>query len=664
MRLFVTMLALALAIVVAAPKAEATGPVETLLYSFTSTNHDGESPRAALIQGSDGYLYGTTAEGGTSGNGTIFKIAVDGSGYQVIHDFAGGTSDGSTPTAALVQASDGNLYGTTASGGQFGDGVLFEIATGGTGYQVLHSFGATTSDGQSAFAGLIQASDGSLYGATAAGGTHGDGTVYRVGLGGSNYQVIESFGATATDANGPVAPLYQAPDGYLYGTAEDGGANGLGAIFKILPNGTSYQVIYSFAGGTADGASPAAPVVEASDGALYGITTYGGTGATVEGTGNGVIFKIDPDGSNCSVVHFLSSADGINPVAGLIAAPDGYLYGTTQGSSGATYGAIIRIAVGGGNFSVEYEFAGLPNDGSDPLGSMCLASNGELYGTTASAGQDNEGIVYSLQVPGLAAGPTGLSAVAGDEQVGLSWNVYPGASSYNIYRGTSPGGEDGTPIASVSNGASYINSGLTNGTSYYYKVTAVVSSIETALSAEVAATPATQTVLHTYDPGLQMISAPADYTGFAPWQVFDEGPITLAAWNGTFYAVSTISPITIQPGHGYWVRFAAQADMLDIGVDETAGQPVSLSLQQGWSLIGNPHAFTQAISGLSVQVGTNTYSFLNANKAGYIGATFYTWQPGDTTYEMLPASTGTLDPYLGYWIYVFQPCTLIFPGQT
>lgn len=659
-------LVLALATFAVTLKAQATGPVETVLYSFGTATNDGNSPRAALIEGSDGYLYGTTMFGGTHSNGTIFKIAADGSGYQVLHNFAGGVSDGSLPAAALFLASDGNLYGTTAAGGQYDQGVLFEISTNGGSFSVLHSFGATATDGEAPYAGLIEATDGNLYGVTGAGGAYGGGAIFRIAPGGSGYQVVRSLEASASDATAPVAPLYQAPDGYLYGTAERGGASGQGAVFKILPNGANYQVIHSFAGGTTDGASPVAPVVEAADGALYGTAVYGGTNATGDNTGNGVIYKIDPDGSSYSVVQYLSSADGINPEAGLIPAPDGYLYSTTQGSSGgATYGLIYRIPVGGGSFTDEYSFAGEPSDGSDPVAGLYFSSNGTLYGTTAGAGANNEGIVYSLQVPGLAPAPSGLSAVAGDSQVGLSWNAYPGGSTtYNIYRGTSSGGESGTPIATGITATSYIDTGLTNSTSYYYKVTAVVSSVETAQSAEATATPGTQTVLYTYASGLQMIGVPADYTGFAPWQAFDEGPITLAVWTGSAYAVTPASPANLLvPGQGYWVRFAAQADLLDIGVDETGTQAVSIPLSVGWNMIGNPDPSSVTASSLQVKNGSATYSIGNANKAGVIGATFYTWQPGDTVYVVLPISTSTLQPYLGYWIYAFKPCTLIFPGE-
>ncbi|HEX5324229.1 MAG TPA: fibronectin type III domain-containing protein, partial [Capsulimonadaceae bacterium] len=336
-----------------------------------------------------------------------------------------------------------------------------------------------------------------------------------------------------------------------------------------------------------------------------------------------------------------------------------------QGNGANTAGGIFTVDLGGTGFTSVYNFGGIANDGADPQASPVLGSNGQLFGTTAGGGANNQGTVYVLR-PGLLAAPTGLTAVAGDTQIMLTWNAVPGASSYNVYRSTTPGGEGATPITTGLTTPSFLDTGLSDGQVYFYKVTAVVSAVETAQSSEVSAQPLFTARLHSYSAGLQMISVPSDYTGFAPWQCFDAGPITLATWTNGAYVISPNAPANVLvPGAGYWVRLpVGGADLLNLGIINSGTGLVQVPLVQGWNLIGDPQPFDVSVAFLKVQTGSTIQSFLNANKAGIVGPSFYTFQPGDVAYEVLPASSSTLDEFKGYWVFAFKACTLIFPAAS
>src|SRR5439155_18572750 len=152
----------------------------SVLRRFTAVGGDGENPDGALVQGSDGALYGTTYSGGSNSVGTIFWLATNGTAYSVLHSFASTTGDGQRPRAALVEGWDGALYGTTYSGGGSSVGALFTLSKDGNGYRILRSFSNTGGDGQNPRGDLVIGSDGAFYGTTWAGGQLGVGTVFRI----------------------------------------------------------------------------------------------------------------------------------------------------------------------------------------------------------------------------------------------------------------------------------------------------------------------------------------------------------------------------------------------------------------------------------------------------------------------------------------------------
>jgi uncharacterized repeat protein (TIGR03803 family) len=215
------------------------GGTLTTLYSLCSKSGctDGEYTYAVPVQGTDGNFYGTTYLGGSKELGTVFKITPSGT-LTTLHTFDG--TDGSQPLAGLVQGPDGNFYGTTYYGGSQGDGEIFKITPSGT-LTTLHSFCSQTAckDGRNPFAGLVQAVDGNLFGTTYVGGTHGYGTVFKITPSGT-FKTLHSFCSQSgcPDGEFPQTGLVQATNGNLYGTTIIGGAYGSGAIFEITPNGT------------------------------------------------------------------------------------------------------------------------------------------------------------------------------------------------------------------------------------------------------------------------------------------------------------------------------------------------------------------------------------------------------------------------------------------
>lgn len=207
----------------------ASGGSETVLHSFANNSSDGGYPTAGLVKASDGNYYGTTNSGGSANKGTVFKITPTGV-ETLLYTFTGGT-DGGNPQNPLIQGSDGNFYGTTTGGGAHGDGTVFEITSSGT-ETVVYSFAGGTGDGSDPAGGLLQASDGNFYGTTNQGGSSGDGTVFEITPAGVE-TVIYSFTGGATDGAAPSASLIEGSDGNLYGTTSAGGPSGYGTVFKV-----------------------------------------------------------------------------------------------------------------------------------------------------------------------------------------------------------------------------------------------------------------------------------------------------------------------------------------------------------------------------------------------------------------------------------------------
>jgi uncharacterized protein (TIGR03437 family) len=299
----------------------------TTLYSFGAITN----PYGGLIQAADGNFYGTTSGGGAALVGTVFRISSEGI-LTTLHSFV--TTDGAVPYAGVVQGTDGSFYGTTTQGGASMKGTVFKIAPGGT-LTTLYSFGSTAADGASPFGGLVQATDGNFYGTTQVGGASGFGTVFKITPAGT-LTILHSF--SLTDGSAPYSRLIQAADGNLYGTASQGGTYISGTVFKITLSGT-LTTVYNFGStfGSTDGSGPYSALVQATDGNFYGTTLVGGT------NGAGTVFKLTPTGM-LTTLHSFVTTDGSEP-AGLVQAADGNLYGTTRGGGTNNNGTFFKLAL-------------------------------------------------------------------------------------------------------------------------------------------------------------------------------------------------------------------------------------------------------------------------------------------------------------------------------
>ncbi|HEV3273033.1 MAG TPA: choice-of-anchor tandem repeat GloVer-containing protein [Candidatus Methylacidiphilales bacterium] len=407
----------------------------TILHTFNdgSVTNDGRLPGCRLTQGSDGNFYATTETGGSAGDGTIYKITPQGQ-VAILHSFNDGSvaNDGQFPFNGLIQASDGNFYGMATSGGSANAGCVYTMTPQGV-VTILHSFGdgSVTNDGQTPNANLIQASDGNFYGTTSAGGSAGNGAAFKITAQGQ-LTILHSFGDGSVTGDGrvPESELVQAADGNFYGTTNTGGSAGNGTVYKITPQG-QVTILHSFGDGSVpnDGASPAQGLLQGPDGNFYGMTSSGGIGGA--SAGFGTVYKMTPQGV-VTILHRFNDGsvpdDGNDPAGDLILGLDGNYYGMTEfgGSNptpqdfGTGVGTIFKITPQGVT-TILHSFAdgSVLNDGQEPLGGLVQASDGTLYGTTFSGGDTGgDGTVFKF-APGL---PVITSPLTANGSVGLPFS--------------------------------------------------------------------------------------------------------------------------------------------------------------------------------------------------------------------------------------------------
>ncbi len=444
---------------------------QTLATYANFTQSNGAYPASALVLGSDGNFYGTTASGGFRNSGTVFKMTPNGS-LTTLYSFCiqASCADGSNPYARLVQGTDGNFYGTTQNGGAHVKGTVFKITPSGS-LTTLYSFcgQGACADGANPHAGLVQAGDGNFYGTTIS-GPQNTGTVFRITPDGTLTN-LHSFCSQPNCANGnsPYAALLLASDGVLYGTTSAQGSTLGGTVFKITLAG-DFTNLYTFCApmNCTDGANSSAELVEGTDGNFYGTTRQGGI------YGPGTIFSITPSGTLTTLYSFCaqlpSCPDGAFPYGGLLLAGDGSFYSTTELGGAANRGTIFKISPGGA-FTQLYSLGS--QDGSQPLAALVLAPNGSFYGTTQFGGLGSAGTVFNFSVlPSLTIfmptiGPPGrIVAISGQNLTGATSVTFGGVaatdftvdSKTHIHATVPPGAKTGkigvtTPLGSaLSNG--------------------------------------------------------------------------------------------------------------------------------------------------------------------------------------------------------------------
>ena len=355
----------------------------------------------------------------------------------VIHSFTAATNsgpfyfgytnvDGAFCKAALVRGSDDKLYGVAPGGGDFGSGTVFKLSRDGSDFTVLHAFttlppraGPSNSDGMIP-TGLISGNDGKLYGTASRGGSNGFGAIFKLNTDGSSFTNLHSF--AASDGQNPQGGVIQGPDGMLYGTAQNGGANGSGTVFKVGPDGQNFTVLYGFTalidGTNSDGIQPYSGLLLSGD-TLYGTARYGGPTGSIRASdqlpiGSGTLFSLKTNGTGFTVVHsfdtfsvehlFPTNKDGASPYSALILGKDGKIYGTAPEAGVGGYGTIFSAGTDGSNYTVLYAF-GTPlhtffgGYGLAPYGGLVEGDDGKLYGA-AYVGGYNAGTVYRLNRDG------------------------------------------------------------------------------------------------------------------------------------------------------------------------------------------------------------------------------------------------------------------------
>lgn len=393
-------------LLVAATAAASSGQTFKTLYNFCSINSggyclDGQNPEMTLVQGANGNLYGSTFNGGPGNHGTIFKITTGGK-LTTIYNFCSQAScaDGSNPQGGLLLSANGSFYGVTNQGGAYGYGTVFKITAAGT-LTTLHSFNQT--DGAYPEAGLIQATNGNFYGTTYVGGTYSQGTAFEITASGTLTTLHSFCGGLCTDGAGPTSGLIQATNGKLYGTAYSGG----GSCSPVTGGGTFYQLTLSGTLTTLDtfcqpnGFYPNSAPVEGANGDFYATTAAGGDGTN---TGDGTVYEMTSTGSLTSLYSFClqaGCADGSDPQA-LILATDGNFYGTTHyGGANNGAGTVFEIT-STGQLTTLHTFPNSGAQGLNPISALLLDTNGTFYGTTFSGGKNGSyGTIFSLAT-GLA----------------------------------------------------------------------------------------------------------------------------------------------------------------------------------------------------------------------------------------------------------------------
>ncbi len=410
------------------------GSSYTRLLDFNYNTTGGFPQGSLLYEGATGFLYGMTGQGGTYFDGTVFKIKTDGTGFAKLRDFSG-TADGIGPLGSLIQIGS-TLYGMCQQGGGNSRGSIFKIDTDGNNFIRLYDFSNGT-NGNSPRGALVY--DGTfLYGSTTQGGTNSSGTVFKIHPDGTNFQKIQDLdmntygpqpegtllldgttlygsrsgtftqlgGIYKLNTNGTGytrvlalqrsaynpggALLYYGTD--LIGLSSRGGATDDGVLFKIQPDGTGYKELMDFNGPTT-GIRPTGSLV--SDGAfLYGLAENGGT------NGDGTLFKVKPDGTGFTVlVNFDVNTTGSSPTGSLLFnTADGYLYGMTAHGGPAYYGNIFKVKTDGSGYTVivNLDYA---TQGAYPFGSL-ITDGTMLYGMSYQGGATGFGAIFKLDFNG------------------------------------------------------------------------------------------------------------------------------------------------------------------------------------------------------------------------------------------------------------------------
>ncbi len=570
MRTVKTILMMAALVSAAAMGAQAQSYTEAPIYGFNSGT-GGNEPVSNLIQAGDGYLYGTTYEGGSAtacagyGCGTIFKVLPDGKNYTVLYTFKD-NGDGAQPYAAPIEGSDGNFYGTTYGTTGTDAGSVYQLTPGGT-YTTLHAFTNGT-DGGFPQDGLVQGSDGNLYGTTSTGGNLSDcakagcGTIFKVTPTGTFTTVYTFTGGT--DGGTPLGGLVEDGAGVFYGTTSAYGANTYGTVFKL--SGTTVTPVYAFCSVNlcTDGEAPESTMWVGLNGDLYGSTVKGGS------NGSGSVFQLTTTGTLTTIGNFCTQYgcnDG-SETNGVFLGSDGKYYGTTLYGGMSSLGSIYTVTTGS-VVTPLISFVG-GTDALHPYAGALQGADGNFYGTSAGGGANGYGTVWQMVSTPAIAGPVqltlGSSSITLNASTTLSWKVVNANATTlqqcyaTVQGGLTTGGawtgkQTGTLSAGVYSGSATVKPtaagtyvyGLTCGGFESGFATLTVNGPKTDSSTTMTATPNPATVGQTVSLKATVTGSGATPTGNVSF-VFDGITLGTVGLNGSGVATLAASSNGQVPG--------------------------------------------------------------------------------------------------------------------
>jgi uncharacterized repeat protein (TIGR03803 family) len=637
------------------------------LYDFAASSKDASSPYGAVILASDGNFYGTTFVGGAKGYGAIYQITSAGT-YTLLYSFTGG-DDGAEPYAGMIEASDGNLYGTTTVGGSGGSvddgygGTIFQYNLATKAVTTVYSF----QQGGLAAGDLIDDGKGTLYGTAFYDGStwdpsipNGYGSVFSWNYTTSTFTTLYSFSGGA-DGGNPESGLVLATDGNLYGTARYGGAYddtgyGDGTAFYISTDGTTFNAFYNFSNGivqAGDGYGPAGDLVEYSDGNLYTIANAGGP----ENAGSFV--QIVPAGSSSTLNAIYAfqadnDTDGANVFLGRpLIGGDGYFYlaGADGGYNGL--GQLMQLDTTGDIADV-YDFYSTEDNGAYfPYGGVYEYTDGNLYGATSSGGLNFGGIFYQAQT----ALPTAISMTASTNAVNigstvtLTWavnNVYGKNATVCLARST-----DGLFTGSLALTGSQVISPTTVGTQTYSITcggveSAVATVVVSKITTSVAFTAVPSTLVYGQSAPISVTVTPGTGSGVPT------GSVTLMAGTTTVgtlplsggSASATLNSKLFVPGT-YQLTAVYSGDNTYATATSTPATLVIQQLSPTVTIGIHPSSVTQGTAGdVTVTVSNGgvtvpTGTVVLSSEGVYLATAFLSGGKATVSVNSLPYRTGT-----------------------
>ena len=634
---------------IGAPIISGVSCAMTVIYSFASYSSHGFNPYGNLVQGTDGYFYGTTNGGGINSEGTIYKITSSGS-LTTLYSF--NSSSGQYPTAGLAMGADGNFYGTTTSY----IATMFRITPAGQ-FTTLYTSGTSGTGPISPYSNLTQAGDGNFYGMSQYGGISNQGTIFKLTSSGS-LTVLYSLPAAYGSQN-KMPGVIQGDDGNFYGVTPAGGSSNDGTVFKMTPSGslTSLVIFNNTNGGLPDSA-----LAQGSDGNFYGTTGNGGN------YDDGVLFKMTSAGSITMLGTFQGQGGvqtGVSPqIAPLVQASDGNFYGTATAGGTAGDGAIFKITPGGALTTlISFTGASGANPGETPFAGLIQASDGNFYGTTSTSGSNGGGTVYKM-TPGYLVGSIGAGFNYQIVSTGSPTSYGASGLPTGLTVNTTTGLISGTPLAS---GTSKVTVTASNaGGTATSGITIVVLPLAPVLT---GSSTATATLGQVFNYQITATNSPTSYSAIGlPAGLNVNISTGLISGTATLTGTSNVLIRATNPGGTGSTTLvltvaALQAPVITSGTSTTTtkGQPFSYQI----TATNNPASFGASglpsglsvsatnglISGTAVSVGV-TNATITASNAGGTGTSAFAitvLQPAPVITSLL-ASSGTAESAFAYQI--------------